>query len=529
MREEERWWAWGSPDQQYPPERLGLVLRFLKSKGIGFSDSRDSPDLPAVPASRLRAADLETLEGVVEIALGDMDRLTHSLGQSYLDLLQARLGQVGEFTDAVAYPKNGLEVKRLLEIAASRGIAIVPYGGGTSVLGGLKPFAGRHHAVVTVDLHHLNSVPEIDEVSLLARVEAGISGPELEEALQAVDLTLGHYPQSFHYSTLGGWIATRASGHLSGEYGRMEDIVQAVHVLTPEGPLETKSVPARSAGPGVKDLVLGSEGVLGVIVQAVVRVRRKPEAHRRRALLVQDFSTAIETARQMVQAGVLPALFRISDEEESGMIAWLAGMEAEDVPSVVLLGYEGTEAGVANQMQQAVEFWTAAGALDIGEDPAATWEEEYYRAPYLRDELLARNLLVDTLETAASWSKLEAVYRRVRRSIQKAYTAQNIGGLVLCHVSHLYRDGGSLYYTLLAPRLKGREVEQWWEIKEAATLAILEEGGTISHHHGVGMDHLRWMTEEHGEAALKGLRALKDAVDPQGIMNPGKVVDLEYE
>lgn len=470
---------------------------------------------------------LEALRGVAEVTLDDRDRLVHSFGKSYLDLLRTRLGQVDEVTDAVAYPKSPEEVTRLLELAASHGVAVVPFGGGTSVLGGLRPLSGRQDAVITIDLRHLNRVLEVDDISLLVRVEAGIAGPDLEEALRGRGLTLGHFPQSFHYSTLGGWIATRATGHLSGEYGRIEDMVQAVRILTPEGELETRSVPARSVGPGVVDLVLGSEGTLGIVVDAVIRVRREPKSHARRGLLYQDFLAAIDGAREMVQRGILPSLFRVSDEEESSMIGFLAGLEAEDVPCVVLLGYEGTESGAATRMDAAVQLWTDAGALDIGEDPAATWEEEYYTTPYLRDDLLTRGLLVDTLETAASWSKLKRLHQAVRQSIVDVFKSQGIEGLVLCHLSHLYRDGASLYYTVLAPQIRGREVEQWWEIKEAATEALLREGGTISHHHGIGTDHLRWMEKEHGEAALKALRALKHAMDPKGIMNPGKVVQGE--
>ncbi len=464
---------------------------------------------------------------MAEVTQDDRDRLIHSIGKGYLDLLGARLGQVGDVTDAVAYPRRPEEVIRLLELAAFHGIAVVPYGGGTSVLGGLRPLIGRQKAVISVDLRHLNRVLEIDDISLLVRAETGITGPDLEEALNAKGLTLGHFPQSFQYSTLGGWISTRATGHLSGEYGRMEDMVQALRILTPEGEMETRSVPARSAGPGVIDLILGSEGTLGVVVDAVIRVRRKPESHARRALLYHGFMSAIDRAREMAQGGIIPSLFRVSDEAESSMIAYLAGLEAEDVPCFVLLGYEGTEERARTKMEATTQLWTETGALDIGEDPAGLWEEEYYMTPYLGDDLLARGLLVDTLETAASWSKLHGVHQAVSQSIEKVFKSQGIEGLVLCHLSHLYRDGASLYYTVFAPRVRGNEVEQWWEIKGAATEALLGEGATISHHHGVGVDHMRWMEKEHGVAGLRTLRALKDALDPKGIMNPGKVVREE--
>ncbi len=522
-----RWWGWGSPDVRYPSERLELALRFLETRGIKLREAQEIPSVPSLPPSRLRAEDLEALEGALEVSTDDEVRISRSLGKGYLDLLKVRLGRVEEFTDAVAFPRDSEHVRLLLETAASRGIAVVPYGGGTSVLGGLRPLRGRNRAVVTVDLRHLNKVLEVDEVSLLARVEAGVSGPELEEVLGRHNMTLGHFPQSFHFSTLGGWIATRASGHLSGAYGRIENMVQSVSLVTPQGTLVTKDVPARSAGPELRELVLGSEGAFGIITEAVVRVRRSPEARARRVLLIPGFTTALDAARGMIQSGIVPSLLRISNEDESSMIAHMAGLEAEEVPSIVLLGFDGTKDDTVASMETAVESLVDAGALDLGEEPALVWEEEYYTTPYLRDDFLARGLLVDTLETAASWRGLQKLYVAVRHALLDAYSQGGVQGLVLCHLSHTYRDGGSLYYTLIAPREQGKEVEQWWEIKRAATEAIMRAGGTISHHHGVGTDHLSWILEEHGETALMALKSLKIAVDPKGIMNPGKVVREE--
>ncbi|MEE9236905.1 MAG: FAD-binding oxidoreductase [Thermoplasmata archaeon] len=519
--------GWGLPEERYPQERLHRFLDLLEARGMGRREPQEVPKMPTAPSSELLEEDVEALKIITDLTMEEDERISHSIGKSYRDLLGVRLGLPVEATDAVALPRNVDEVRRIVEFASARGIAIVPFGGGTSVLGGLRPLRGIHRAVLTVDLRRLNKVLEIDDTSMLARVEAGILGPELEEKLQSRGMTLGHYPQSFHFSVLGGWIATRSCGHLSGRYGGIEDMVQAVKVITPAGELATKGIPARSVGPELRELILGSEGSLGIIVEAVLRVRRKAEAKDTRVVLFDSFSGALDVCRKMVQAGIKPALVRISDEEESAMIMALAGLEAEDTPSLILLGFEGSRLEVVSGMEGALNILADAGGVDMGHEAASVWEQEYYRTPYLRDELLDRGYLVETLETAASWSRLWDLYAGVHRALQRVNEEQVVEGLILCHLSHIYRDGGSLYFTMIVSQLPGREVEQWQKLKEAATEVIMHEGGTLSHHHGIGVDHLQWMRAEHGEAALKALRAVKSALDPSGIMNPGKVLEEE--
>lgn len=518
-----KWWGWGTPEERYPERRLARVLDLLTARGMPPHAPRDAPEPPHLPASRLGSKALGTLQRIGEVTLDEKERLAHSLGQSYLDLLAARHGGPEEVTDAVAYPGSAEEVRRLIEAAPTLGYAVVPFGGGTSVLGGVRPLRGGHRSVLTVDLVNLDRVLHVDEIARLARVEAGIRGPALEDHLRAHELLLGMYPQSFHFSSVGGWIATSASGHLSGGYGRMADLVQAVRVATPQGSLETRTVPARAVGPSVKDIVLGSEGILGIIVEATLRVRPLPTTRARTALLVPDFSQALEGCRRLLHHGVRPTLLRVSDEAETEMMAALAGMEGEDHPSLVLLGLEGGDA--EDRLRRATEAWTPEGGADLGEAGVAAWEAEYYAAPYLRDELIDRGYLVDTLETAASWSALHSLYAATRQAIREVFNGWGLDALLLCHLSHAYPDGGSLYFTLLAPQLPGRERAQWWEVKRAATEAILEHGGTLSHHHGIGVDHRQWMEAEHGKASLTALQGLKRALDPQGIMNPGKVLE----
>ncbi len=519
-------WGWGSAGEQYSRPRLDRLLRHLRARGIEGREAQAAPALPSAPASRLTQEDLEALGEIAEVRTEEEDRIAHSVGKSYLDLLAFRVGLPLEVTDAVARPSNVEDVRQVVAWAVDEGIALIPFGGGTSVLGGLRPLRGNHRAVVTVDLRRLNRVLEIDETSLLVVAQAGILGPELEKMLQARGFTLGHYPQSFHFSSLGGWIATRSSGHLSGKYGRIEDMVQALRLITPEGEIETRSVPARSTGPEFREMILGSEGFLGIIVEAVLRIHRKPEATERRVVLFPDFPGATEVCRQMVQAGIVPALVRIADEEEAATILAVAGQEVEDVPSLVLLGFEGPGSEVESGMQRALDHWTERGGMELDSEAAALWEEEYYRTPYLRDELMDRGFLVETLETAAGWSALRNLYRDVRGALHNVFAEHGIEGLVLCHLSHAYRDGASLYFTVLGSQLRGHEAAQWGVLKEAAMKAIFR-WGTLSHHHGIGLDHRAWMREEHGEAALKALAGLKKALDPSGIMNPGKLLEEE--
>ncbi len=517
-------WGWGLPGERYPRNRLDRVLNLLRDRGIEVREARGPPTLPSPSPSELSAGEIEALRNITAVNVDGEERVVHSLGKSYLDLLGLRVGLPLVVTDAVAFPSSVKEVKGLVEWATDRGVSLVPFGGGTSVLGGLKAWKGRHKAVVTVDLRRLNRVKEVDETSMLVVAEAGIRGPEMEEALHSRGLTLGHYPQSFHFSSLGGWIATRSSGHLSGRFGGIEDMVQAVRLVTPRGEIETRSVPARSTGPELKEMIIGSEGSLGFIVEAVLRVHKRPVAKESRVLLFPDFPRALDICRQMVQGGIVPAMIRIADEDEASMILALAGLEAEDVPALVLLEFHGDKREVEASMRKAVSHWVKADAVDIGSETAELWEEEYYRAPYLRDDLLDRGLLVETLETAANWSDLQDLYTAVDDALVEVFSRNRIEGLVLCHLSHAYLDGASLYFTILSPQLPGREMEQWQELKEAATEAILQRG-TLSHHHGIGIDHARWLRREHGEIGLRALRALKAAVDPEGIMNPGKLLE----
>jgi alkyldihydroxyacetonephosphate synthase len=503
----------------------------------------------ALPASRLDQDErrvLTTVVGADRVREDAYERAFHARGRSYHDLLYLRAGEFPALPDAVVYPRSTEEVLSVLALATERGIAVVPYGGGTSVVGAVTAAQGSFKAVLTLDLSGMDRVLDIDTVSLTATAEAGIYGPALEKALKAKNFTLGHYPQSYEFSTLGGWIAHRGAGQNSNLYGRAADWLVGVKLATPRGLMATVDAPASSAGPQIKDLVLGSEGLFGVVTEAKIRVRQIPAASDYRGYLFRDFASGAEAIREAAQAGVPSAMLRLSDGDEtrfyrsfgsmgkkpslSSRLAdvYLETRKFDDKAAALIAGFEGEASTVTEGRNAFDKIARRLGALALGQRQGQRWREGRFHGPYLRDPMMDRGLGVDTLETAASWSKIDALYRSVRAALENAMRATaprpEAHGVVLCHISHSYADGASLYFTYFFPRALGNEVAQWKEIKKAAGDAIAAQGATISHHHGVGEDHLAWMKSEDGALGLDVLRAIKQSLDPKGILNPGKLI-----
>lgn len=487
----------------------------------------EPPSLPTLPAAaRVRPP--------CSCSADPLERLRHSAGKSTADLLRLRAGRVEAAPDAVAYPQTPEEVGEVLRWAEREKCALVPFGGGTSVVGGVAPLCGEHRAVVTVDMKRLCRVLETDPTSGLARAESGILGPDLERELARIGLSLGHFPQSFEFSTLGGWIATRSAGQNSTLYGKIEDLVRAVRLIAPTGELVTRTLPATATGPELKELMVGSEGVLGVILEATVRVHRKPARTRFASFLLDRFAAGVETVRTILQDGLHPAIVRLSDEEETELgrkmsvpsfardwgakiLGWM-GKGALLRGVHLLVGFEGVEELLGKELEHVRGIVRRLGGISIGAGPGIRWERERFRHPYLRDELLGRGVAVDTLETAAPWSLLLPLVSAVRACLARA-------PLVLCHLSHAYPDGASLYFTFF---FDGRDPDgaltEWERMKRKASDAIVAGGGTISHHHAVGVDHRAWLERERGQGQVALLRSLKKVLDPAGIMNPGKLV-----
>ncbi|NOX37307.1 MAG: FAD-binding oxidoreductase [Calditrichaeota bacterium] len=513
------------------------------------------PEEISLPPSRLTDPILRELHAILpdsHIARDDFMRLVHTYGKSYRDLIRIRLRQFPRVPDAVLFPDNEDEIIQILRWATRHRIAVVPRGGGTSVVGGVECVpAAAHQAVVVMNLCELRRVLEIDPVSYTAEAEAGITGPELESALNREGFTLGHFPESFHYSTLGGWVATRSAGQQSTRYGKIEHMVESIRVITPEGIWQTPPLPAAADGPDFDQLFIGSEGVLGVISRVRVHIRPLPERKYYTAYLFPDFTAGVEAVQHIIQEDLLPATIRLSDPIETDFVfalrerpahrwqqvvqewglRWLAfrGYSASR-RTVLILGLEGGAERVKWQQHTIHKLIRRYRAYHLGESVGQNWYRHRFDNPYLRDELLNYNLLVETLETASDWSRFWPLYEEVRAAIQKAYDQLNIPGIVFAHLSHVYETGTSLYFVLLAVPENGKELEQWAHIKRAASEAILKVGGTISHHHGVGLDHRPWIAREIGRPAVKLLQQIKQSLDPEQILNPGKLIpDLEDE
>jgi alkyldihydroxyacetonephosphate synthase len=431
----------------------------------------------------------------------------------------------------------------VLRLAASAGMAVVPTGGFTSVVGGVEPRPAPGQAgVIALDTTRLDALLRLDEESGLATFQAGIDGPALERVLEERGLTLGHYPQSFEHSTLGGWIATRSTGQLSDRYGGIEDLVVSVRVVTPEGVLRTALVPRSATGPDLNAVVLGSEGILGVIVEATVRVRRRPPASEVRGLLLRGFEDGVALVRDARRAELPLSMMRLSDGPETALAELLRRDPARrfDVSAlglalagrlgwgegrcVLLYGAEGEPRELRRTLARLRGAARGRRTLPLGASPGRSWQRDRFRTPYLRDWLLDHGVAVDTLETAMPWSRVAEGHRRINRTLHATLSRHAGGGLAMAHLSHAYLDGACLYFTVMYPLDPDAGLAQWYAIKREATEAVLEAGGTLSHHHGIGHDHASWMCEEKGTLGLLALRASRDSVDPDGIMNPGKLL-----
>ncbi len=536
-----RWWGWGDP--RHPPGLPVHALRFLRET-VGAT-ARPRPPVAlehvrlgpqAIPATVLDA--LREVLGSQHVRDDHAERVVHAAGKGYPDLVQLRAGIPAAAPDAVLYPHSRAQLRALLSVCAHESIAVVPFGGGTSVVGGVEPLRGPHRAVVALDMSRMASVLELDEASLTVRVQAGARAPALERWLASRGLTLGHFPQSFEYVTLGGCAATRSAGQASTGYGRFERMVHGLRMSAPAGDIELPAVPASAAGPGLREMLVGSEGTLGVIDELSLRVRRAPVERIYEGVFFECFSDGVNAFRELSQNHAAPEVARLSDERETRMSLALAGaggikgrlgrvyLGARGYASgcLAILGFEGEPEEVGQRRARALAIVRCSGGLPVGRSPGQAWLAARFSAPYLRDELLTHGVMVETLETATPWSNLAALHRRVGEAIDSSLRALGTPGLVMCHVSHLYETGASLYFTFLAAQREGDELAQWQAVKAAACLAISDGGGTITHHHAVGRDHAPWMEREIGSQGLRALRALKAELDPAGIMNPGKLL-----
>lgn len=516
------WSRWGDPAKAGP---LPESARELVDAFLGTAET------PAVEPDEVRLADelawnlvteLGELLGAEHVRTDREARLHHTRGKSTPDLLRLRSGDGADAPGAVVRPGGHQDVVEVLEWAERRDVAVVPFGGGTSVVGGLVADREGYAGVIALDLGRMNEIAEVDKVSMTAVLGPGLRGPHAEALLAREGLTLGHFPQSFEYATVGGFAATRSSGQASAGYGRFDDLVVGLTVATPRGTLSLGSAPATAAGPDLRQLVLGSEGAFGVVTAVRVRVRPAPEVKSYEAWQFGSFREGAAAMRRLAQAGVLPTVLRLSDESETAINLARPDEVGGDAITgcLMIVGHEGAPEAVEARRAAVTPLLSAAGGSALGEEAGRAWAEGRFDGPYLRDSLLDVGVLVETLETATFWSNLDNVYDKVTAALKESLGDST---LVLCHISHVYETGASLYFTV-ATRQGDDPVQQWLAAKEKASEAMVRNGASITHHHAVGHDHKRWLAEEIGEVGVEVLRAVKERLDPKGILNPGVLI-----
>ena len=523
-------YGWGREGEGLSAEEEAFVVdRHRRRFGIDHFEERAAPALAEIDLRPPRLAPPASLAAICASEI--YDRAAHSYGKSFLDYARGLTGDYASAPDVVAYPRSEAEVKAVLDWAGGAQATVTPFGGGSSVVGGVEPILdpGRHKGAVSLDLRHLDRVVEIDRASRAARIEAGVFGPALEAQLKPHGLTLRHFPQSFAYSTLGGWIATRSGGHFASLYTHIDEFVESLRVVTPNGIAETRRLPGSGAGPSPDRLFIGSEGILGVITEAWMRLQERPRFRAGGAVHFADFLTAARAVRAIAQAGLYPANCRILDPRE----AYNTGA-GDGGSAVMVLAFESSDHPVEAWMRRALECVgdhggrpEAAEAADAHmEGAAGLWRTAFIRMPYAREPLIRRAVISDTFETAITWDRFEAFHARVKEATETGIReATGRAGEVTCRFTHIYPDGPAPYFSFHALGRHGELEAQWHRIKEAASDAVIAGGGTITHHHAVGREHRPWYDKERPDLFAAALHAAKRALDPQGLLNPGVLID----
>lgn len=525
-----KFWGWGYEDQQPPHEQVEEAAAGVRAHlGFGAEDVERAVRIEDVELPAPRIAPPASLEGICSSDV--YERASHAYGKAYRDVVRAFRGRFDHAPDVVARPRDEAEVEAVLSWCAEAGAAAIPFGGGTSVVGGVEPRTGDRPAV-TLDLKALDRVLEVDRASRAARIQAGVLGPALEDQLREHGLTLRHFPQSFEYSTLGGWIATRAGGHYATLHTHIDDFVESVRAITPAGAWESRRLPGSGAGPSPDRLLIGSEGSLGVITEAWMRLQDRPHFKANASVEFDTFEVAGLAVRALAQSGLHPSNCRLLDPGEAALTS-----ASQSGKALLVLGFESADHHLEAWIDRGVELCrdlggSVAGVVEVSrpgeagrEGGAGAWRSAFLQAPYLRDTFVACGVLAETFETAITWDRFDAFVAGVRERAEAAVGEVCGDGRVTCRLTHAYPDGAAPYFTVLAPARRGGEVEQWDEVKAAVSEAIEDAGGTITHHHAVGRDHRPWYDRQRPEPFAAALRAAKAAVDPAGILNPGVLVD----
>jgi len=528
-----KFWGWGYEDEGPNDEQCRAIGALLAARfGCVLPEPVAAPTLGEIALSPARLSPPASLAEISSI--GDYDRASHTFGKSFRDIVRALSRDFSNAPDFVITPRNEADVAAALDWCGTTGVAAIPYGGGSSVVGGTEARIDASYAgAVSIDLRRLDRIVEIDRTSRAARIEAGIYGPALEAGLRPHGLTLRHFPQSFEFSTLGGWLATRSGGHYATLYTHIDDFVESMRVVTPAGVSESRRLPGSGAGPSPDRLFLGSEGSLGIITEAWMRLQDRPTFRASAAVTFADFQRAAETVRAIAQSGLYPSNLRLLDAGEAETSGAGDGKNA-----VLIVGFESADHELDAWMSRALECCRDHGGAvpaDAGrtrrdeesgrQGAAGAWRQAFLRAPYLRDALTMMGFISETFETATTWDRFESFHQAVIASARDALHRICGAGTVTCRFTHVYPDGPAPYFTVLAPARPASQLQQWDEIKAAVSETLIESGGTITHHHAVGRDHRPWYDRQRPAPFAAALRAAKRTLDPASIMNPGVLID----
>jgi alkyldihydroxyacetonephosphate synthase len=543
-----RWDGWGALSEDFfLKEHIGEILENLANKWALDSfpkTSGKSWEKIILKKTRLSSNDQKQIQKIIgeeNFKIDPYERIFHSAGKSYYDVLRLRFGLLADYVDAVAYPTNELEIQKLIEYCSTKNIAIIPFGGGTSVVGGVEAFKTTQRAILCLDITKMNAFLELDIQSRTATFEAGIYGPKLEKILNDKGYTLGHFPQSFEYSTLGGWVAARSSGQQSSKYGRIDKILVSLKLITGRGIIQTAKLPPSAQGPDLNQIIAGSEGLFGIITQVTVKVHPLPQARRYFGILFPNFERGTEFIREANLKCLKISMLRLSDEDETDLFGTLSSLGKQQSFSRKLkyklidklLDWNGIGkrksamiAGIDASFHEVEEVFPRLKYLAekydgfyAGEGPGKNWLKSRFNMPFLRNYFLENGIGVDTLETSITYDRIHKLHQTVKQAIYSVMPKS----YVMCHISHSYHEGASLYFTIIFTIDLDDPIEQWWKMKKAASDAIFEIGGSISHHHGIGKDHKEWYEKTLGQTTKEGLLALKRTWDPKDIFNPGKL------
>jgi len=550
--EQMKWWGWGGENIEFNMDEKPELWPYIKNV-LGIEEEvKFTPPVKLeyieLPPQTLNNDFVTTIKSFIDaerFKLDKKERLIHSYGKSLRDLWRIRNGIVNASPDCVIYPLSEDEITRIIKAALDLNVVIIPFGAGSNIAGCLEANNGGNRMIISLDMKLMDKVISVDKQSNTARIQAGALGPLMEKQLNALGVTLGHFPDSFEYSTIGGWIATRSAGMQSDKYGKIEDMVLSLRMVTPNGTIVTRTVPKSSNGIDVNHICIGSEGTLGVITEAVVSVHKLPEYRVPYGYLFPDFESGVKAVYECVENYTSPVVTRLNDVGKTALSlayrsksspiksflgkvvkSYLKNFKKFDLNKVclMLVVFEGDKVTFKNMKKRVDKIYKNHGAFNLGTDPGKAFEKGKYDFPYLRDYVMDRNIMADVSETATVWSNLLPLYYSTMEAVDKAIKEKVKTGFLGCHISHTYHTGASLYFTFGFQQVTGYELEQYLTIKKAAEDAFIKGGATLSHHHAVGFEHIPWIKDDISETGIKAVRGLKNALDPNNIMNPDKIV-----